>query len=64
MSIESKSSQPTIHTNSNLGFLFLILYTIALFIRPQEWNPGLINYPVARYFLIISFIFFFSFPKA
>jgi F0F1-type ATP synthase membrane subunit c/vacuolar-type H+-ATPase subunit K len=63
MSIESKSSQPTIHTNSNLGFLFLILYTIALFIRPQEWNPGLINYPVARYFLIISFIFFLVFQK-
>ncbi|TKB46635.1 O-antigen ligase family protein [Thalassotalea mangrovi] len=44
--------------SSHLGFFFLFIYTIALFIRPQEWTYNPDPTPIARYFLIIAFIFF------
>lgn len=49
-----------VEDSSNLGYIFLLLYSVAIFIRPQEWDPAnveyFIQYPVARYLLIISFI--------
>ncbi len=46
--------------NSNFAFFFLLLYTIALLIRPQEWSTSFSQnpqdqIPIARYLLIISF---------
>lgn len=46
--------QPDNHTN--IGFFFLLLYTVALFIRPQEWSYTPDPFPVARIFLILAFI--------
>jgi O-antigen ligase len=46
--------QPNSHTN--IGFFFLLLYTVALFIRPQEWSYTPDPFPVARIFLILAFI--------
>jgi len=46
--------------NANVAFFFLCLYTITIFIRPHEWSLSIsqhfIQYPIARYFLILSFI--------
>ncbi len=46
-----------IKRNSNFAFFCLLLYTIALFIRPQDWAPTLDGSPtpIARYFLIAAF---------
>ncbi|WP_394171945.1 O-antigen ligase family protein [Thalassotalea litorea] len=44
--------------SSHIGFFFLFLYTIALFIRPQEWSYTPDPTPFARYFLMIAFVFF------
>lgn len=46
--------------NANGAFFFLCLYTITIFIRPHEWSLSIsqyfIEYPIARYFLILSFM--------
>lgn len=42
--------------HTNIGFFFLILYTVALFIRPQEWSYTPDPFPVARIFLILAFV--------
>lgn len=42
--------------HSDIGFFFLLIYTIALFIRPQEWVYTPDPFPVARIFLIFAFI--------
>jgi O-antigen ligase len=44
--------------SSNIGFFFLIIYTIALFVRPQEWSYNPDPFPIARIFLILSFSFY------
>jgi putative inorganic carbon (HCO3(-)) transporter len=41
--------------NSTAGFFFLLLYSVALFIRPQEWTFTPDPFPFARILLIISF---------
>ena len=41
---------------SNIGFFFLLIYTVALFVRPQEWVYSPDPFPVARIFLIFAFI--------
>ena len=43
-------------SNSNFGFFFLLLYTIFVFVRPQEWTLEVITFPFARICLIISFV--------
>jgi len=43
-------------TNSTAGFFFLLLYTVALFVRPQEWTFHADPFPYARILLIISFL--------
>ncbi|NQZ22422.1 MAG: O-antigen ligase family protein [Colwellia sp.] len=45
-------------TNSNAGFFFLLLYSVALFIRPQEWSYTPDPFPFARVLLILAFIFY------
>jgi len=42
--------------NSDFGFFFLILYTAAIFIRPQEWSSSEFDFPIIRIFIIIAFI--------
>jgi len=44
--------------NSNAGFFFLLLYSVALFIRPQEWSFDPDPFPFARILLILAFIFY------
>lgn len=44
--------------HSTLGFIFLLLYSVALFIRPQEWSFTADTLPVARFFLMLAFFFF------
>jgi len=44
--------------NSNAGFFFLLLYSVALFIRPQEWSYTPDPFPFARVLLILAFIFY------
>ena len=41
--------------NSNIGFVFLLLYSVALFARPQEWSYIPDPFPFARVLLIIAF---------
>jgi len=43
-------------SDSNLGFFFLIIYTAAIFIRPQEWSADSLEFPVIRIFIIIAFL--------
>tara|TARA_R110001599_G_scaffold310954_1_gene518196 strand:+ start:4849 stop:6216 length:1368 start_codon:yes stop_codon:yes gene_type:complete len=45
--------------NSKVAFFFLILYTAAVFIRPQEWNVyNVITFPFIRIFIISAFLFY------
>jgi len=45
--------------NSKVGFFFLILYTAAVFIRPQEWNVhNVVSFPFIRIFIISAFLFY------
>ncbi len=46
-----------IKRNSNFAFFCLLLYSIALFIRPQDWASSVDGSPtpIARYFLIAAF---------
>lgn len=43
------------NNHSNIGFFFLLIYTVALFIRPQEWVYTPDPFPFARVFLILAF---------
>lgn len=43
---------------SKLGFFFLLIYSVALFVRPQEWSYTPDPFPIARIFLILAFLFF------
>jgi O-antigen ligase len=42
--------------NSNFGFVCILLYSIALFIRPQQWQFDPDPFPFARIILIFAFI--------
>lgn len=44
--------------NSTAGFFFLLLYSVALFIRPQEWSYTPDPFPFARILLIICFVLY------
>lgn len=52
----SKYQPVSQESNSNFGFFFLMLYTAAIFIRPQEWSENGFDFPVIRVFIIIAFI--------
>lgn len=54
----SKYQPVSQESNSNFGFFFLILYTAAILIRPQEWSENGFDFPIIRAFLIIAFIFY------
>ena len=49
--------------HSNLGFFFLFLYSIVIFLRPQEWSYTPEPIALARYFIIIAFIAYLVFQK-
>ncbi|MEW6997256.1 O-antigen ligase family protein [Colwelliaceae bacterium BS250] len=49
--------------DSNLGFFFLFLYSIVIFLRPQEWSYTPEPIALARYFIIIAFIAYLVFQK-
>ncbi|WOH36630.1 O-antigen ligase family protein [Thalassotalea fonticola] len=50
--------------NSSVGFFFLFLYSIAIFIRPHEWNYTTVEpIPLGRYLLIAAFVFYLFFQK-
>lgn len=46
------------YTEPKAGFAFLclLLYTVVLFIRPQEWSSGGASFPFPRVMLILAFL--------
>jgi len=52
----SKYKPVVSNNNSNFGFFFLLLYTAAIFIRPQEWSSEGFDFPILRVFIIVAFI--------
>lgn len=48
---------PIKEKNAPLGFFFLFLYTVAVFIRPHEFSVETSQYIVIKIFAIFSFIF-------
>jgi len=59
-----KNRKPTeIENNSSFAFFFLLLYSIAIFLRPQEWSLAIAEYPIARYMLILAFFGYLLFQK-
>src|SRR3989339_77384 len=39
-----------------MSFLFLLLFIIFTFLRPQEWVPGMIGWPIINIFAVLAFI--------
>lgn len=44
--------------DSKAGFLFLMLYTLSILMRPHEWSIDGIEFPYIRILLILSFVFY------
>lgn len=51
------------NSDTNAGFFFILLYSVALFIRPQEWIYSPDPFPFARILLIISFALYLALQR-
>lgn len=40
----------------SIGFFFLLVYTVLVFVRPHEWPLFELNFPLLRIFLILVFV--------
>ncbi|WP_456406393.1 O-antigen ligase family protein [Thiolapillus sp.] len=46
-------------------FLFLVIYILMIFVRPQEWVPALLDWPIMPVLILAAFVFWmFSANKA
>ena len=52
-----KKPEP-IAQESKLGFLFLMIYTLLVFVRPHEWSGMEVNLPLTRIVLISTFVMY------
>lgn len=50
--LEAEEIKPT----CRIGFFFLLVYTILVFLRPHEWPMFVIEFPLLRIFLILAFV--------
>lgn len=60
----ARTLPPKSEENSALGFFLLLMYTIAVFIRPQEWNYSAEDFPIARLILILAFLCYLLLQKS
>ncbi|MBU2979214.1 O-antigen ligase family protein [Alteromonas sp. C1M14] len=48
--------QDELKATCSMGFFFLFIYTVLVFVRPHEWPLFEINFPLLRIFIILAFV--------
>jgi len=55
LKLNKTSVTPVQETNASVGFFFLAIYTILVYVRPHEWPMFAIEFPILRILFIIVF---------